>query len=80
MQYQYLSNGRIKRQAQKENKLFSAILIVGIALALFGAGYITAKIQDRNARMAAYAESHSCTWQWDMTGRILPDDEAYICK
>lgn len=80
MQYQYLSNGRIKRRAQKENKLFSAILIVGIALALFGAGYITAKIQDRNARMAAYAESHNCTWQWDMTGRILPADESYICK
>lgn len=80
MQYQYLSNGIIKRQAQKENKLFSAILIIGIALALFGAGYITAKIQDRNARMAAYAESHNCTWQWDMSGRILPADESYICK
>lgn len=80
MQYQYLSNRRIKKQAQKENKLFSAILIVGIALALFGAGYITAKIQDRNARMTAYAESHNCTWQWDMSGRILSADESYICK
>lgn len=80
MQYQYLSNRRIKRQAQQKNRLLSAILIVGIALALFGAGYITAKIQDRNARMAAYAESHNCTWQWDMTGRILPADESYICK
>lgn len=81
MQYQYLSNRRTTREkTQKENRLLSAILIIGIALALFGAGYITAKIQDRNARMAAYAESHDCTWQWDMSGRILPADEAYICK
>jgi len=81
MQYQYLSNRRTTREkTQQKNRLLSAILIIGIALALFSAGYITAKIQDRNARMAAYAESHNCTWQWDMSGRILPADESYICK
>lgn len=80
MQYQSYNRRTTREKTQQKNRLFSAILIVGIALALFGAGYITAKIQDRNARMAAYAKSHNCTWQWDMTGRILPADEAYICK
>ena len=84
MQYQRLINRRIelekKKQTQLKNKLLSILLIVGIALALFGAGYFTAKLQAREARMAAYAEAHGCTWQWDMTGRILPADEAKICK
>lgn len=81
MQYQQLRNRRTTREkTQQKNKIISALLIVGIALALFGAGYITAKIQDRNARMDAYAKAHNCTWQWDMTGRILPADEAYICR
>ena len=80
MQYQSYNRRTTREKTQQKNRLLSAILIIGIALALFGAGYITAKIQDRNARMAAYAESHSCTWQWDMSGRILPADESYICK
>lgn len=84
-QYQDLINRRIqleKAQKQKEPKikLIRILFIAGIALALFGAGYFTAKIQAREARMEAYAKAHGCTWQWDMSGRILPADEAYICK
>jgi hypothetical protein len=80
MQYQSYNRRTTREKTQQKNRLLSAILIIGIALALFGAGYITAKLQAREARMAAYAEANSCTWQWDMTGRILPADEAYICK
>ena len=84
-QYQDLIKRRMqleKAQKQKELKikLTRILFIAGIALALFGAGYITAKIQAREARMEAYAKAHGCTWQWDMSGRILPADEAYICK
>lgn len=82
MQYQRLIRRRIEleKKAQLKNKLLSILLIVGIATLIFGAGYFTAKLQAREARMAAYAEAHGCTWQWDMTGRILPADEAKICK
>lgn len=82
MQYQRLMRRRIEleKKAQLKNKLLSILLIVGIATLIFGAGYFTAKLQAREARMAAYAEAHGCTWQWDMTGRILPADEAKICK
>ena len=82
MQYQRLMRRRIEleKKAQLKNKLRSILLIVGIVVIIFGAGYFTAKLQAREARMAAYAEAHGCTWQWDMTGRILPADEAYICK
>lgn len=82
MQYQRLMRRRIEleKKAQLKNKLLNILLIVGIVVIIFGAGYFTAKLQAREARMAAYAESHSCTWQWDMTGRILPADEAKICK
>lgn len=84
-QYQDLIKRRIqleKAQKRKELKikLTRTLFIAGIALALFGAGYFTAKIQARNARMESYAKAHGCTWQWDMSGRILPADEAYICK
>lgn len=82
MQYQRLMRRRIEleKKAQLKNKLLSILLIVGIATLIFGAGYFTAKLQAREARMAAYAEAHGCTWQWDMTGRILPADESKICK
>lgn len=82
MQYQRLIRRRIEleKKTQLKNKLLSILLIVGIATLIFGAGYFTAKLQAREARMAAYAEAHNCTWQWDMTGRILPADEAKICK
>lgn len=82
MQYQRLMRRRIEleKKAQLKNKLLSILLIVGIATLIFSAGYFTAKLQAREARMAAYAEAHGCTWQWDMTGRILPADEAKICK
>lgn len=82
MQYQRLVRRKIEleKKAQLKNKLLSILLIVGIATLIFGAGYFTAKLQAREARMAAYAEAHGCTWQWDMTGRILPADEAKICK
>lgn len=82
MQYQRLIRRRIEleKKAQFKNKLLNILLIVGIATLIFGAGYFTAKLQAREARMAAYAEAHGCTWQWDMTGRILPADEAKICK
>lgn len=82
MQYQRLIRRRIEleKKAQFKNKLFNILLIVGIVVIIFGAGYFTAKLQAREARMAAYAEAHGCTWQWDMTGRILPADEAKICK
>lgn len=82
MQYQRLVRRRIEleKKAQLKNKLLSILLIVGIATLIFGAGYFTAKLQAREARMAAYAEAHGCTWQWDMSGRILPADEAKICK
>lgn len=82
MQYQRLIRRRIEleKKAQLKNKLLSILLIVGIVVIIFGAGYFTAKLQAREARMAAYAEAHGCTWQWDMTGRILPADEAKICK
>ena len=84
-QYQDLIKRRIqleKAQKRKELKikLTRMLFIAGIAIALFSAGYFTAKIQARNARMEAYAKAHGCTWQWDMSGRILPADEAYICK
>lgn len=82
MQYQRLMRRRIEleKKAQFKNKLLNILLIVGIVVIIFGAGYFTAKLQAREARMAAYAEAHGCTWQWDMTGRILPADEAKICK
>lgn len=82
MQYQRLIRRRIEleKKTQLKNKLLSILLIVGIVVIIFGAGYFTAKLQAREARMAAYAEAHGCTWQWDMTGRILPADEAKICK
>ena len=82
MQYQRLIRRRIEleKKAQFKNKLLNILLIVGIVVIIFGAGYLTAKLQAREARMAAYAEAHNCTWQWDMTGRILPADEAKICK
>ena len=82
MQYQRLVRRKIEleKKAQLKNKLLSILLIVGIATLIFGAGYFTAKLQAREARMAAYAEAHGCTWQWDMTGRILPADESKICK
>ncbi len=82
MQYQRLMRRRIEleKKAQLKNKLLSILLIVGIATLIFGAGYFTAKLQAREARMAAYAEANNCTWQWDMSGRILPADEAKICK
>lgn len=82
MQYQRSMRRRIEleKKAQLKNKLLNIILIVGIVVIIFGAGYFTAKLQAREARMAAYAEAHGCTWQWDMTGRILPADEAKICK
>lgn len=82
MQYQRLIRRRIEleKKAQFKNKLLNILLIVGIVVIIFGAGYFTAKLQAREARMAAYAEAHGCTWQWDMTGRILPADEAKICK
>lgn len=85
MQYQRLINRRIeleekKKQTQFKNKLCNILLIVGIATLIFGAGYFTAKLQAREARMAAYAEAHGCTWQWDNSGRILPADESKICK
>jgi hypothetical protein len=82
MQYQRLIRRRIEleKKAQLKNKLLSILLIVGIATLIFGAGYFTAKLQAREARMAAYAEANNCTWQWDMSGRILPADEAKICK
>lgn len=82
MQYQRLMRRRIEleKKAQFKNKLLNILLIVGIIAIIFSAGYFTAKLQAREARMAAYAEAHGCTWQWDMTGRILPADEAKICK
>lgn len=82
MQYQRLMRRRIEleKKAQPKNKLLNILLIVGIAVIIFSAGYFTAKLQAREARMAAYAEANNCTWQWDMTGRILPADEAKICK
>lgn len=82
MQYQRLIRRRIEleKKAQFKNKLLNILLIVGIVVIIFSAGYFTAKLQAREARMAAYAEAHGCTWQWDMTGRILPADEAKICK
>ena len=82
MQYQRLMRRRIEleKKAQLKNKLLNILLIVGIVVIIFGAGYFTAKLQAREARMAAYAEANNCTWQWDMTGRILPADEAKICK
>lgn len=82
MQYQRLMRRRIEleKEAQIKNKLLNILLVVGIVVIIFGAGYSTAKLQAREARMAAYAEAHDCTWQWDMTGRILPADEAKICK
>lgn len=82
MQYQRLSRRRIEleKKAQLKNKSLSILLIVGIIVIIFSAGYFTAKLQAREARMAAYAEAHGCTWQWDMTGRILPADEAKICR
>ena len=82
MQYQRLVRRRIEleKKAQLKNKLLNILLIVGIVVIIFGAGYFTARLQAREARMAAYAEAHGCTWQWDMTGRILPADEAKICK
>lgn len=85
MQYQRLINRRIelekkKKKAQLKNKLLSILLIVGIIAIIFSAGYFTAKLQARETRMAAYAEANNCTWQWDMSGRILPADEAKICK
>lgn len=82
MQYQRLVRRKVEleKKAQLKNKLLSILLIVGIATLIFGAGYFTAKLQAREARMAAYAEANNCTWQWDMTGRILPADEAKICK
>jgi hypothetical protein len=82
MQYQRLIRRRLEleKKAQLKNKLLNILLVVGIVVIIFGAGYFTAKLQAREARMAAYAEAHGCTWQWDMTGRILPADEAKICK
>lgn len=82
MQYQRLIRRRIEleKKAQLKNKLLNILLIVGIVVIIFGAGFFTAKLQAREARMATYAEAHGCTWQWDMTGRILPADEAKICK
>jgi hypothetical protein len=84
MQYQRLINRRIelekKKQTQLKNKLCNILLIVGIVVIIFGAGYFTAKLQAREARMAAYAEAHGCTWQWDNSGRILPATESKICK
>lgn len=82
MQYQRLMRRRIEleKKAQLKNKLLNILLIVGIVVIIFGAGYFTAKLQAREARMAAYAEANNCTWQWDMSGRILPADEAKICK
>ena len=82
MQYQRLIRRRIEleKKAQFKNKLLNILLIVGIVVIIFGAGYLTAKLQAREARMAAYAEANNCTWQWDMSGRILPADEAKICK
>lgn len=82
MRYQRLMRRRLEleKKAQFKNKLLNILLIVGIVVIIFGAGYFTAKLQAREARMAAYAEAHGCTWQWDMTGRILPADEAKICK
>jgi len=82
MQYQRLMRRRIELEKKKQfkNKLLNILLVVGIIAIIFGAGYFTAKLQAREARMAAYAEAHGCAWQWDMTGRILPADESYICK
>lgn len=82
MQYQRLIRRRIEleKKAQFKNKLLNILLIVGIVVIIFGAGYFTAKLQAREARMAAYAEAHGCTWQWDNSGRILPANEAKICK
>lgn len=82
MQYQRLMRRRLEleKKAQLKNKLLNILLIVGIVVIIFSAGYFTAKLQAREARMAAYAEANNCTWQWDMTGRILPADEAKICK
>lgn len=82
MQYQRLVRRKIEleKKAQLKNKLLSILLIVGIATLIFSAGYFTARLQAREARMQAYAREHNCTWQWDMTGRILPADEAKICK
>lgn len=82
MQYQRLIRRRIEleKKAQFKNKLLNILLIVGIVVIIFGAGYFTAKLQAREARMAAYAEAHNCTWQWDNSGRILPANESKICK
>lgn len=82
MQYQRLIRRRIEleKKAQPKNKLLNILLIVGIVVIIFGAGYFTAKLQAREARMAAYAEANNCTWQWDMSGRILPATESKICK
>lgn len=82
MQCQRLTRRRIEleKKAQPKNKLLNILLIVGIVVIIFSAGYFTAKLQAREARMAAYAEANNCTWQWDMSGRILPADEAKICK
>ena len=82
MRYQRLMRRRLEleKKAQFKNKLLNILLIVGIVVIIFGAGYFTAKLQAREARMAAYAEANNCTWQWDMSGRILPADEAKICK
>lgn len=82
MQYQRLIRRRIEleKKAQFKNKLLNILLIVGIVVIIFGAGYFTAKLQAREARMAAYAETNNCTWQWDNSGRILPANESKICK
>lgn len=82
MRYQRLMRRRLEleKKAQFKNKLLNILLIVGIVVIIFGAGYFTAKLQAREARMAAYAEANNCTWQWDNSGRILPADEAKICK
>lgn len=82
MQYQRLIRRRIEleKKTQFKNKLLNILLIVGIVVIIFGAGYFTAKLQAREARMAAYAEAHGCTWQWDNSGRILPANESKICK
>lgn len=82
MQYQRLIRRRIEleKKAQLKNKLLSTLLIVGIIVIIFGAGYFTARLQAREARMQAYAREHNCTWQWDNSGRILPANEAKICK
>lgn len=86
--YQYQTNRRTEVQLRKEynQKLNKACIITAIATAIItvivtlATVWVINKLNARDARMEAYAKAHGCTWQWDMSGRILPADEAYICK